>query len=203
MRRFRIVVSSLALTLLAACAAGRYDLVEIRKLDPTLQVDLKYATADNFLHRPLYSDSRCFLRRCTAERLIRAHRQLQSQGYGIKIWDGYRPLSVQKAMWKIMPDANFVADPAKGSRHNRGAAVDVTLVDGSGREVEMPTPFDDFTPRAAARSADVTPEAARHRQLLQEAMTGAGFILYEAEWWHFNDPEWEKCEILDVDSKNL
>lgn len=180
-----------------------HQFVDLQTIDPTIIVDLRYARADNFLGRAVYEDTRCFLRRGTAERLARVQKRLRAQGYGLKVWDGYRPLSVQRKMWEIMPDPRYVADPSKGSRHNRGAAVDVTLVDAQGKECEMPTPFDDFSPKAAADNMDVTPLALKHRQILQQAMTAEGFTIYEAEWWHFNDPEWQKYPIVDIDTKNM
>ncbi len=201
-----LILLQFAAMVLAALSCERpdpFELVEVQQLDATIVVDLPYAGPDNFLGRPVYEDSRCFLRRCAAERLVRVQRRLAAQGFGLKIWDGYRPLSVQKAMWEIMPDPNFVANPARGSRHNRGAAVDVTLVDQQGRDVEMPTRFDEFSALAAARAPAITGDALRHRTLLQEAMTAEGFMLLDSEWWHFDDPEWKKCDILDISSKNL
>lgn len=205
MRRWLIYYCNFVLVaLLLFCSkTGPDQLVEVRKLDPTIRVELVYATPNNFLGRAVYSDSRCFLRRSVAERLVRAQKRLLAQGYTLKIWDGYRPLSVQKEMWKILPDANFVADPSKGSRHNRGAAVDLTMVDAMGKEVEMPTPFDDFTIKAASHYSNVSELAKKHRQILQEAMQAEGFLIYDVEWWHFNDPQAEKFEILDIDSKKL
>jgi len=180
-----------------------FQLVDIKTIDATIVVELPYATPHNFLGKAVYEDSRCFLRRCAAERLARVQTRLRAQGYGLKVWDGYRPLSVQKAMWAILPDANYVADPARGSRHNRGAAVDVTLVRRDGADVEMPTAFDDFSPRAAAFSQEGTQAAKEHRRILQQAMTAEGFQTIDSEWWHFDDPEWKKCEILDISGKNL
>ncbi len=192
------------IVLLLCCQKNSaYQLVDLQKIEPTIIVDLRYATEDNFLGRAVYTDKRCFLCRCTAERLARVQKRLQAQGYGLKVWDGYRPLSVQKLMWEMMPDPRYVADPSKGSRHNRGAAVDVTLVNAQGLECEMPTPFDDFSPRAAAFNMEATPEALKNRQILQQAMTSEGFLIYEDEWWHFNDPEWQKCPILDIDTKMM
>ncbi|MBN2355061.1 D-alanyl-D-alanine dipeptidase [candidate division KSB1 bacterium] len=205
MKTDKIRLIALLFVLLICCSKpdSAYQLIDLQKLDDSIAIDLRYATADNFLGRAVYSDTRCFLRRCTAERLVRVQKRLQPMGYGIKVWDGYRPLFVQKQMWEILPDAKYVANPATGSRHNRGAAVDVTLVDAQGNELEMPTPFDDFSEKAAAHYEDVSEAALKHRQILQSAMTAEGFQIYHAEWWHFNDPEWEKCEILDVDTKNL
>ncbi len=123
---------------------------------------------------------------------------LRSLGYGLKIFDGYRPLSVQKLFWSILPDPKFVADPAQGSRHNRGYAVDLTLVDAAGNEVLMPTPFDDFTEKAGRAYMDLPKEALAHRALLEAAMTCRGFIPYESEWWHFDFRGYEGKPNLDI-----
>jgi len=106
-------------------------------------------------------------------------------------------------MWELVPDSRYVADPRKGSRHNRGAAVDVTLVDSSGNELLMPTAFDDFTERASRSSPDAPPEALRHRALLEQAMSSEGFLPLPSEWWHFDDPEWQKYPLLDVPFEEL
>lgn len=176
----------------------RNDLVDILSLDPSLVLDVRYATENNFLKRKLYPVARVLLRRPVAERLARVQKRLRAQGLGLKAFDGYRPLSAQKTMWAILPDEKYVGDPAKGSKHNRGAAVDVSLVDAQGRELPMPTPYDDFTPKAAAGYADIPGPAKANRKILQDAMTAGGFEIFPSEWWHFNDPEWETFGILDI-----
>lgn len=174
------------------------DLVNILELDSTIVVELKYATADNFLQDTLYSANICLLRRAVAERLVRVHQSLREQGLGLKIWDGYRPLSVQKMMWEKMPDDRYVANPQRGSNHNRGAAVDVTLVDRNGNELEMPTEFDDFSRRAASEYPYVSEPAKKHRSILQDAMRAQGFLTISSEWWHFNDKDCKQYPVLDV-----
>ncbi len=174
------------------------DLVNIKELDSTIMVDLKYATADNFLQDTLYSANICLLRRAVAERLVKVHRQLQAEGLGLKIWDGYRPLSVQKKMWQKLPDPRYVADPSRGSNHNRGAAVDVTLVDRHGNELEMPTKFDDFSPAAGSDYPHVSEIARKNRALLHRSMRAQGFRPTSSEWWHFNAHDCKKYPILDV-----
>ncbi|MDZ7332169.1 MAG: M15 family metallopeptidase [candidate division KSB1 bacterium] len=174
------------------------DLVNIKDLDSTIIVDLKYATADNFLHDTLYAANICLLRRAVAERLVKVHRTLQAEGLGLKIWDGYRPLSVQKKMWQKVPDPRYVADPARGSNHNRGAAVDVTLVDRYGNELEMPTKFDDFSPAAASDYPYGSATARKNRERLKQAMRSQGFRATSSEWWHFNAHDCKKYSILDV-----
>ncbi|MBN1542258.1 D-alanyl-D-alanine dipeptidase [candidate division KSB1 bacterium] len=180
------------------------DLVDVCEMDSTIVVELVYATPDNFLGQAVYPvDDRCILRRFAAEGLVRAHKSLRKQGYGLKVWDAYRPQSVQRKMWAILPDSRYVADPAKGSRHNRGAAVDVTLVDLQGQEVEMPTAFDDFSEKAASEFADLPETALRHRALLQQAMRAQGFTTISSEWWHFDAPGWQACELLDLSLQEI
>jgi D-alanyl-D-alanine dipeptidase len=128
-------------------------------------------------------------------------RELETLGLGLKIYDGYRPLSVQKKMWAVMPDDRFVANPAKGSRHNRGAAVDVTLVRADGSELPMPTLFDDFTEKAFRTAiTGISTEALRNSATLQRVMEKHGFKGLATEWWHFDEVGWERYEILDIDS---
>ncbi len=198
-RRFQFWALILILNLLwlSGCSKNELDLVDISKLDSTIIVELKYATADNFLGDTLYSANICLLRREVAQRLVLVQRDLQQQNLGLKIWDGYRPLSVQKRMWEKLPDANYVANPKTGSNHNRGAAVDVTLVDAQGNELEMPTAFDDFSDRAAADYPQVSEAARKNRELLQTAMKKHGFETIRSEWWHFNDRNIKKYDVLD------
>ncbi|MDZ7262979.1 MAG: D-alanyl-D-alanine dipeptidase [candidate division KSB1 bacterium] len=174
------------------------DLVDVHKLDSTIVIDLRYATADNFLHDTLYSANICLLRASVAAQLVKVQQLLRKKGYGLKVWDAYRPLSVQKKMWQKLPDPRYVADPARGSMHNRGVAVDVTLVDLVGNELEMPTAFDDFSPRAGSDYPHVTERAKRNRQVLQEAMTACGFRTITSEWWHFYYPNSGNYSVLDV-----
>ncbi len=185
------------LTALPLRAADPGELVDVLSLAPRLKVDLVYATPDNFTKQAVYRTTRCYLRRFAAEHLAAAQAEFETMGLGLKIWDGYRPLSVQKQFWVLVPDTRYVASPVKGSRHNRGAAVDVTLVDAAGKELEMPTKFDDFTPAAGA-NAPTTPRAAENRALLQRVMKKHGFQVLPTEWWHFDAVGWEKYEVLDI-----
>jgi D-alanyl-D-alanine dipeptidase len=177
-----------------------YDarLIDIRTVNPKIALDIRYATTNNFLKRQLYPVARCVLRGAAARRLSQVQQELEKKGLGLKVYDCYRPLSVQKLMWQIKPDPNYVANPAKGSRHNRGAAVDLTLVDRNGKELEMPTGFDDFTERAHRDYNGASTQAKKNRQLLEDVMSKYGFIPLETEWWHFDAPGWENYAILDV-----
>ena len=180
-------------------AAGPSDtrLVDLGARDPHLFLDMRYATADNFLGRAVYDAPRCLLVPDAAERLEAAERALRSEGYGLVVWDCYRPRSVQYEMWEILPDPDYVADPARGSRHNRGAAVDVGLRALDGSTVALPTPHDDFTPRAHRDAMDLPAEAIATRERLERAMVAAGWIPLPTEWWHFDAPDWERYPLRD------
>ena len=182
----------------AARAAGPSDLVNIESVNPRIRLDLRYATADNFTHQVLYPRAKCFLRKAVADRLDRVQVELEQIGRGLKVFDCYRPLSVQKKMWELVPDERYVADPAKGSRHNRGAAVDLTLVTADGSEVAMPTPFDDFSERAHRNFVGLPAAVIQNRWLLEQAMTRGGFVGLPTEWWHFDARGWESYDVLDV-----
>ncbi len=178
------------------------DLVELVALDPSLRLDIRYATPDNFAGRAVYREARAFLQRPAAEALVRVQRALAAEGYGLTIFDAYRPWSVTKLFWEITPPGkrDYVADPRKGSRHNRGCAVDLTLHDlATGEEVAMPSPYDDFTDRAHPDYAGGTAEERAHRDLLRRAMEAEGFSVYAVEWWHFDYRDWHDYPILNVD----
>jgi len=180
-------------------------LVELVALDPSVVLDIRYATTDNFVGKIVYPTAKCFLRKEVAERLVQVQRDVQSQGYGLKVFDCYRPFSVQKIFFQIVPDPNFVAQPkevdgkpVEGSKHNRGAAVDLTLVDKAGKELPMPTPFDDFTEKARPDYQGSDPAARKNMLTLQDAMKKQGFAPIGSEWWHFDSQGWEKYGLLDV-----
>jgi CubicO group peptidase (beta-lactamase class C family)/D-alanyl-D-alanine dipeptidase len=177
------------------------NLVELTTLDPTIKLEIRYATTNNFLGSVFYSEPRAFLQRSAAEALVRAHRKLQEQGYGLLVHDGYRPWYVTKVFWDATPDDKklFVADPSKGSRHNRGAAVDLTLYDlKTGKPVEMVSTYDETTDRAYPDYPGGTSLQRWHRELLRDAMEAEGFTVYEAEWWHFDYKDWRKYPIGNV-----
>jgi D-alanyl-D-alanine dipeptidase len=182
------------------------DLVDVGKLDPRIKLDIRYATSDNFLSTPVYSSARAYLQRPAADALLRAHRELMKQGYGVLIFDAYRPWYVTKVFWDATPPDKheFVADPAKGSRHNRGCAVDLSLYDlKTGREIEMTGVYDEMSERSYPAYKGGTDEQRRHRELLRSAMEKQGFTVYETEWWHFDYREWPHYAIGNVDFENI
>lgn len=160
-------------------------LVEIRPPAFDVLLDLRYAGSDNFTGRPVYARAAAYLHEAAVDALARAVDAAARLGLRLRLLDAYRPPEAQWALWSHTPDPEFLADPRRGSPHSRGAAVDVTLVDGSGRELAMGTDFDAFTPRSHHGSHDVAPEAQRNRLLLLGLMTDAGFDFYRAEWWHY------------------
>lgn len=164
--------------------------VRVRDYIPEITVDLRYATADNFTGQVIYTFSDAYLRYGTVKKLAAAQETLAEQGYGLKIWDAFRPVSAQFALWDICPDGRYVANPNKGfSSHSRGNTVDLTLVTSDGEDVPMPTGFDDFSAKADRDYSDVEEEAALNALLLEETMIEAGFKPYSGEWWHFSDTD--------------
>jgi D-alanyl-D-alanine dipeptidase len=177
------------------------DLVELVTLDPTIQLDIRYATANNFLGTPVYAEARAFLQREAAEALLRAHHALRARGYGLLIHDAYRPWWVTRVFWDATPadKHEFVADPREGSRHNRGCAVDLTLYRlADGRAVTMPGLYDEMSERSYPTYAGGTPEERERRDLLRAAMEAEGFKVYQSEWWHFDYRDWRQYPILNV-----
>ena len=180
-----------------AAADPSTRLVDLASLH--IPLDIRYATANNFMKRVLYPAPRAFLRAPAAQALADADRELAARGLGLKVFDAYRPYRVTVAMWEPIKNPDFVADPAKGSRHNRGAAVDLTLIDrATGNELPMPTPYDDFTERAAHAFTDLPPDAVANRALLREVMERHGFEALPSEWWHYDFAGWRKYELMDV-----
>ena len=174
------------------------DLVELRSLDPTIKYDIRYASTNNFMDAVFYSEAKAFLQRPAAEALVRAHRKLREQGYGLLIHDAYRPWYVTKMFYDATPQEHkhFVADPSLGSRHNRGAAVDLTLFDlKTGQPVEMVGGYDEFSERSYPEYPGGTTRQRWHRELLRDAMEAEGFRVYEFEWWHFDYGDWRKYPI--------
>lgn len=172
-------------------------LVEIAKIDPTIIIEARYASTDNIIGEILYPSARLYLVKQTAERLTKVSSRLKKQNLRLKIWDAYRPVSVQKKLWQILPDDRYVASPEEGSRHNRGCAVDLTLVDLEGKELQMPTGHDEFGEKAHCDCMIAPKEAIKNREILRGAMMAEGFLPLDTEWWHFDDPDWEKYPVTD------
>jgi zinc D-Ala-D-Ala dipeptidase len=182
------------------------DLVELVKLDPAIKLDIRYATTNNFLGTAIYTQARAFLQRPAAEALLRAQHELQAGGYGLIIHDGYRPWYVTKIFWDATPGNQkiFVANPAEGSKHNRGCAVDLSLYDlKTGKEVEMPSGYDEMTTRAYADYPGGTPEERARRELLRRAMVKQHFLVNPTEWWHFDYVDWKQYPILNTKFEDL
>ena len=173
-------------------------LVDVQKVIPSIQIEIRYATADNFMKEVLYPEARCLLRRETAEKLLKAQERAQKMGYSLKIFDAYRPLAVQKKMWAHTPIEGYVANPAKGSNHNRGAAVDLTLTDKNGHELPMPSSYDEFSERSHRNYMGGTREQRKNRRILERLMKKEGFKGLSTEWWHFDDKEAKKYPVLDL-----
>ncbi len=160
--------------------------VNLKDYSKDFVYDMKYATSDNFLKSKVYDCAECFLRLKTVKALIEANSSFMKMGYKIKIFDCYRPLDIQKRMWKIVPNPSYVADPSKGSIHNRGGAVDISLVDSNGKEIEMGTPFDFFGIEASHNYSNLSKEIKENRELLKNTMIDKGFKSLDSEWWHYN-----------------
>lgn len=189
----------LALALTTPLRGGADEaLTDFSRLYPAVILDIRYATPDNFTHTAVYPAPLCLLRRSVAERLKAAAKDFEKQGLRLIVYDCYRPLSVQKKFWALVPDERYVADPAKGSRHNRGAAVDVSLADAGGKPLSMPSAYDDFTEKAGRGYAGASPEALANRRRLEKVMLRRGFEGLPAEWWHFDARGWEKFPVLDI-----
>ena len=179
------------------------DLVELTNLDSTIQLDVRYATTNNFTHKPVYQEGRAFLQRPAAKALVRANATLHTKGYGVVVFDGYRPWSITKLFWDTATPTQrqigFVANPKRGSKHNRGCAVDLSLIVlATGKEAAMPSEYDEFSERAYPTYAGGTAESRQLRDLLRQVMESEGFTVYKAEWWHFDYKDWKDYGILDI-----
>jgi D-alanyl-D-alanine dipeptidase len=177
------------------------ELVELKRLDKSIKLDVRYATANNFAGRAVYKEARAFMQRPAAEALLRVSCALRAKGYGLAVFDAYRPWFVTKLFWDITPEEKkqFVANPSKGSRHNRGCAVDLTLYDlKTGREVSMTGEYDEMSERSHINYAGGTQEQRRLRDLLRAAMEAEGFAVYEPEWWHYDYKDWKQYPILNL-----
>jgi zinc D-Ala-D-Ala dipeptidase len=219
----REVVIGLAFAPLASCAPARPDkdvsfvaaqqartltpgdpkkLIELVKLDPAIKLDMRYATNNNFTGRILYDEARAFLASAPAQAVARANKAAQADGFGLTIFDAYRPWRVTKQLWDATPAGpkkNYVANPKRGSKHNRGCAVDLSLHDiATGLLVEMPSGFDDFSEKAHRDYMAASPAAIANRTRLQRYLEAEGFIGLSNEWWHFDFTGWEQYPVMDI-----
>lgn len=172
--------------------------VNLKDYSADFVYDMKYATEDNFLKAKVYDCAECFLRFKTVKALVKANTNFIKKGYHIKIYDCYRPLDIQKRMWKIVSNPEYVADPAKGSIHNRGGAVDITLVDADGKELDMGTSFDFFGPEASHYFDNLSDEVKQNRALLKRIMQENGFDSFDSEWWHYNLKNASKDKVANT-----
>lgn len=182
------------------------DLIELIKLDKSLRLEIKYATTDNFMGWAVYPEARAFLQRLAAEAVVRVHRSLKKKGLGIVVFDGYRPWSITKLFWETVSEENrkFVADPAKGSKHNRGCAIDLSIYDLKTKKLlPMPSGYDEFSERASPDYTGGTKEETANRDMLRKLMENAGFTVNPNEWWHFDLNGWEEYAIYDIPFKDI
>lgn len=179
-------------------------LVDLEKEIPGIVLDIRYATSNNFTHQTIYPSSKAFLHKPVYDALLKVLQTLKGKGIGLKIYDAYRPYAVTIKFFEVYPDTTFVASPKTGSRHNRGCAVDLTLIDlKSGKELEMPTAFDDFTEKAMQNYMNLPQKALQNRQLLLDVMSKNGFLPYESEWWHYDFKGWKNYPIMDLSFEEL
>ena len=184
--------------------AGR-RMIELKSVIPPIQYDLRYATTNNFTHHQLYKKgNKTYIRLPVAKALLKVQQELDSKGYGLKIFDAYRPYNVTKKMWELVKDERYVANPAKGSGHNRGIAVDLTIIIlKTVEELNMGTGFDNFTDSAHHDFFKLSSEILQNRKLLKETMEKYGFKSFDTEWWHYSWPNDKGYEVLDLDFKQL
>jgi D-alanyl-D-alanine dipeptidase len=180
------------------------QLVEIKKVIPNITLDIRYATRNNFMNQVMYKEARAFARKPVVAQLKRAQLALNKKGYGLKIFDGYRPYAITKTFYKKAKNKNFVANPKKGSKHNRGCAIDLTLIDlKTGKEVQMPTPYDSFAPEASPSYSNLPSAVIKNRALLITTMQSYGFRVLSNEWWHFDFIGWKKYDLMDIPFEKL
>jgi D-alanyl-D-alanine dipeptidase len=180
------------------------ELVDIKKYIPSIVLDIRYATKNNFTHQIIYSKPMAFLRLPAAEALKMVQKELAKQNLGLKIYDAYRPYQATVKFYEVMPDSNFCANPKYGSRHNRGCAVDVSLVSlSTGKELTMPTDYDDFTVKANPSYPDVSKIVSNNRSILINIMSKYGFTVFPTEWWHFDFKDWQKYKLMDISFEEL
>nr|WP_199075817.1 M15 family metallopeptidase [Pedobacter sp. ASV19] len=198
------VVSSFALYKNSYRQNPDNQLIELKKVIPDLQLDIRYATKNNFMKEVMYPQARAFARKPVVQQLQKVQDELRKKGLGLRIYDAYRPYAITVAFYQKASDKHFVANPAKGSKHNRGCAVDLSLINlKTGKELPMPTPYDSFAPQAAADYAQLSTSVIRNRNLLIRTMQAHGFKVLKNEWWHYDFVGWQNYELLDIPFKDL
>jgi D-alanyl-D-alanine dipeptidase len=165
---------------------AKHNFSDVTALDPSIKLDIRYATANNFTKSKIYDCPRCLLRPEAAKALVKAHKALQKKSLGLKMFDCYRPRPYQQRLWDKVPNPDYVTPPAKGSMHSRGAAVDLTIVDKNGKELDMGTPYDFFGKEAHTDNTSLPAHVLANRKLLREALEAVGFKGIRTEWWHFS-----------------
>ncbi len=180
------------------------ELIDLEKFIPDIIFDIRYATKNNFTKQVIYNSPKAFVRKPVADALAKIQTELKAQGLGLKIFDAYRPYAATVKFYEVYPDTNFVAAPWKGSVHNRGCAVDLTIVNtATNMELKMPTPFDDFTDKAAHSYIELSDTVLKNRTLLREIMEKHGFQIYSYEWWHYNFNGWQDFQLMDIPFEQL
>ena len=197
MKKWYILIIFFGLAKLGTTGAMNSELIDVQSFIPQIQIDLKYATSDNFTGRAVYDFNRCLLVKEAVLRLRDVQAELETLGLGLKIWDGFRPMAAQWKFWEFVPDERYVSDPRKGGRHTRGTAVDLTLIK-DGQELPMPSAFDDFSERAHRNYSSTPPETIANRNLLQLLMEKHGFLGIATEWWHFDLAGWENYPPIET-----
>lgn len=180
------------------------ELIEIKKAIPSVVLDIRYATKSNFMQQVMYKQARAFARKPVVEQLKKIQAILRTKGYGLKIFDAYRPYAITLSFWEKASDKNFVANPNKGSKHNRGCAVDLTIIDiKTGKDIPMPTPYDSFAPEAAPHFENLPQNIIKNRDFLIEVMQANGFKVIYNEWWHFDFNGWQNYDLMDIPFEKL
>ncbi|QPH38005.1 M15 family metallopeptidase [Pedobacter endophyticus] len=199
-----LVISSYSQYQGAVKANPNNELVEIKKAIPNIKLDIRYATKNNFMKQVMYGQARAFARKPVVEALKKVQKELNKKGYGLKIFDGYRPYAITVAFYQKASDKNFVANPAKGSKHNRGCAVDLTLVNlKTGKEVAMATAYDSFSAAAAANYEPVTADVRKNREFLIATMKKYKMNVLDNEWWHYDFAGWQNYNLMDIPFEKL
>lgn len=188
----------------AVASNANKALIDLEKFVPGIVLDIRYATKNNFTGEQIYTSAKAFARKPVALALLRAQEELKKQGLGIKIYDAYRPYKATVRFYEVYKDTTYVASPYKGSRHNRGCALDVTLINlKTGEELKMPTEYDSFRKEAWPSTPVADPVARKNRALLIAVMERQGFKVNSSEWWHFDFKGWSAYEVLDIDFEQL